>query len=312
MSEKKSLREAYGKTLVELGKEHEDIVVLDADLAKSTKTELFKKEFPERFFDMGISEADMIGTATGFASVGFKPFCSSFAMFLTGRVYDQIRNSIAYPHWNVKLVSTHAGISVGEDGASHQCIEDLALMRAVPGMTVLCPSDAVMAVSLTKKLYEYESYAYMRLPRNELDSLYQESDDFKIGKSVVHSIGKDITIIACGAMVSIAKKTLMRFKSMGIDAGLVDMYSIKPLDKEIVREVLKTSKGILTAEEHSVIGGLGCAVAQIASAEKRVMMDFLGIEDSFGESGTPENLFEKYNLTEEAILKKGKILYDKL
>lgn len=312
MADKRSLREAYGKTLVQLGREHGDIVVLDADLAKSTKTELFKKEFPDRFFDMGISEADMIGAAAGFASVGFKPFCSSFAMFLTGRVYDQIRNSIAYPHWNVKMVSTHAGISVGEDGASHQCIEDIALMRAVPGMTVLCPSDAVMAESLTRELYSFDSYAYMRIPRNDLEVLYPEGTSFKIGKSFVHSIGKDITIVACGAMTAAAKKTLLRFRSMGIDAGLIDMYSLKPLDEDALRSALSETRGILTAEEHSVIGGLGSAVAKFAASEHPVRMEFVGIEDVFGESGTPEELFEKYNLTEEAILKKGKILYDKL
>jgi len=310
MGEKKSLRETYGKTLVNLGKIHNDIVVLDADLAKSTKTELFKKEFPERFFDMGISEADMIGTATGLASAGFKCFCSSFAMFLTGRVYDQIRNSIAYPHWNVKLVSTHAGISVGEDGASHQCIEDIALMNVIPGMTVLCPSDSVMTEALTRELYEYESYAYMRLPRNDLELLYDEKDSFGIGKSFVHKIGADITIIACGAMVSVAKNTLLRFQSMGIDAGLVDMYSIKPLDSKTLEEVLSKTKGLLVAEEHSVIGGLGSSVAHFASEKKPIKMSFVGIEDVFGESGTPDSLFEKYNLTEEAILKKGKILYD--
>ncbi|MGE3063785.1 MAG: transketolase family protein [bacterium] len=311
MGEKKSLRDSYGKTLVELGRIHDDIVVLDADLAKSTKTELFKKEFPSRFFDMGISEADMIGTATGFASAGFKPFCSSFAMFLTGRVFDQIRNSIAYPHWNVKLVSTHAGISVGEDGASHQCIEDLALMRAVPGMAILCPSDAYMTADLTKKLYDYQSYAYMRLPRNELEILYKENDSFDIGKSATIKKGADITIIACGAMVSIAKNTLLRFQSMGIDAGLLDMYSIKPLDKQALLDALNTSKAILVAEEHSVIGGLSSAVAEFAALNRPVLMEFVGIEDTFGESGTPESLFEKYNLTEEAILKKGKMLYDK-
>ncbi|HAV93143.1 TPA: transketolase [candidate division WOR-3 bacterium] len=311
MPEKKSLRTEYGKTLVELGKKHDDLIVLDADLAKSTKTELFKKEFPERFFDMGISEADMIATASGFSSVGLKPFCSSFAMFLTGRVYDQIRNSVAYPHWNVKMVSTHAGISVGEDGASHQCNEDIALMRVLPGMTLLCPSDAFMTAHLTKKLYEYESYAYMRLPRNDLDVLYSENDSFEIGKSVVHKIGRDITIIACGAMVSIAKSTLLRFQSLGIDAGLIDMYSIKPLDAESLAQALNKSKALIIAEEHSVIGGLGSAVAQFSSERRPLPIAFIGIEDVFGESGFPDSLFLKYNLTEEAILKKGKMLYDK-
>ena len=312
MVEKKSLRETYGKTIVDIGKLHDDIVVLDADLAKSTKTEFFKKEFPTRFFDMGISEADMIGTATGLASIGFKPFCSSFAMFLTGRVYDQIRNSIAYPNWNVKLVSTHAGISVGEDGASHQCIEDIALMRVIPGMTVLCPSDSVMTASLTKKLYEYESYGYMRLPRNDLDLLYKETDSFSIGKSFVHKIGRDITIIACGALVSIAKNTLLRFQSMGIDIGLIDMYSLKPLDENTLNDVLSQTRGLIVAEEHSIIGGLGSAIAQFVSIKRPLPMAFVGINDTFGESGTPENLFEKYNLTEEEILKKGKVLYDNI
>lgn len=312
MAELFSLREAYGKKLVELGALNKDLVVLDADLAKSTKTDLFAKAYPDRFFDMGIAEADMMVTAAGLASTGKKPFCSTFAIFATGRAYDQIRNSIAYPHWNVKIAPTHAGISVGEDGASHQAIEDIALMRVIPGMTVLVPSDANMTASLTEELYRLESYAYLRMPRNELPMIYEKDEKFEIGGSRVLKEGKDIMIFACGAMVSIALNTVKRFESLGISAGVTDMYSVKPLDEKTVLKYADRVKGIITCEEHSVIGGLGDAVASVVSQNNPVMLKKVGIEDTFGESGTPQELFVKYGLTEEEIINKGREIYDRV
>jgi len=312
MSELFSLREAYGKKLVELGAKYKDIVVLDADLAKSTKTELFAKAYPERFFDMGIAEADMMVTAAGLASTGKKPFCSTFAMFATGRAYDQIRNSIAYPHWKVVIAPTHAGISVGEDGASHQAIEDIALMRVIPGMTILVPSDANMTAALTEELYHFESYAYLRMPRNEFPMVYNENEKFKIGGSKVLKEGKDIMILSCGAMVSMALNTVKRFESIGIDAGVMDLYSVKPIDKDAIVKYADKVKGFVVCEEHSVIGGLGCAVSEVLSENNPTIMKRVGIEDTFGESGTPREPFEKYGLTEEAILNKGREIYDRV
>jgi transketolase len=313
MFEKKSsMRTTYGKELVNLGKKYDDIVVLDADLAKSTKTELFKKEFPDRFFDMGISEADMVVTAAGLASVGFKPFCSSFAIFLTGRVYDQIRNSIAYPHWNVKLVASHAGISVGEDGASHQMVEDISLTRVIPGMTIISPSDSTMVKNLMEKIYHYDSYLYMRLSRNDVFDIYPENTNFEIGDSYIHKIGKDITIVATGQMVAKALEAKVELEKEGIDTGVVDMYTIKPLDTKTIDKILNTSKGILVCEEHSYIGGLFGAVSEYVVMKHPVPVDFVALEDVFGESGKVEELFEKYSLDTKSIIKKGKKLYDRI
>ncbi len=313
MFEKKSsMRTTYGKELVNLGKKFEDIVVLDADLAKSTKTELFKNQFPERFFDMGISEADMVVTAAGLASVGFKPFCSSFAIFLTGRVYDQIRNSIAYPHWNVKLVSTHAGISVGEDGASHQMLEDIALTRVIPQMTIISPSDSTMVKNLMEEIYHYDSYLYMRLSRNDVFDIYDENTKFHIGESYIHGIGKDITIIATGQMVSKALEAEQILKKEGIDCGVVDMYTIKPLDTKTIDKILNISKGILVCEEHSCIGGLFSAISEYVVRKNPIPIDFVAVNDTFGESGKVEELFEKYGLGIDTIIKKGKMVYDRI
>ncbi|KUK51332.1 MAG: Transketolase subunit B [candidate division TA06 bacterium 32_111] len=313
MFEKKSsMRTTYGKELVNLGKKYDDLVVLDADLAKSTKTELFKNQFPERFFDMGISEADMVVTAAGLASVGFKPFCSSFAIFLTGRVYDQIRNSIAYPHWNVKLVSTHAGISVGEDGASHQMLEDIALTRVIPDMTILSPSDSTMVKNLMEKIYNYDSYLYMRLSRNDVYDIYEEGTEFNIGESFIHGIGKDITIIATGQMVSKALEAEKTLKKEGIACGVVDMYTIKPLDTKTIDKILNISKGILVCEEHSYIGGLFGAISEYVVRNNPVIVDFVALNDTFGESGKVEELFEKYGLDKDTIIKKGKSVYDRI
>ncbi len=309
---KSSLRAVYGKELVNLGKKYDDIVVLDADLAKSTKTEFFKKEFPERFFDMGISEADMVVTAAGLASVGFKPFCSSFAVFLTGRVYDQIRNSIAYPSWNVKLISTHAGISVGEDGASHQMLEDIAITRVIPKITILSPSDPNMVSNLMEKIYHYESYLYMRLPRNDVYEIYKKDQDFEIGGSYIHKIGKDITIVATGQLVSYSLMAMLELEKEGIDTGVVDMYTLKPLDTKTLDSIIDISKGILVCEEHSLIGGLFGSIAEYVVRNHPLPIESVSVNDTFGESGKVEELFEKYGLSKESIMKKGKILYDRI
>lgn len=312
MADKFSLRDEYGKILAEAGKTDNDIYVLDADLAKSTKTEYFMKAHPERFIDMGISEADMICTAAGIASCGKKVFCSTFAIFATGRAWDQVRNSIAYPKWPVKIVATHGGISVGEDGASHQAIEDIALMRVIPGMTVIVPSDVHMLRRLMPVIIDFPSYVYMRLPRNKLPEIYTDKDAFEIGRAKEIRKGKDITIIANGAMVSIALNTLKRFESMGIDAGLIDMFTVKPLDSDILKEVSGRTKAFLVCEEHQITGGLGSAVAEFISGSKPMPVERLGIMDTFGESGTPEELFRKYGLDEESIIYKGKTLYDRI
>lgn len=312
MSESYSLRGEYGKLLAEYGKKDNSIVVLDADLAKSTKTETFKKVFPDRFFDMGIAEADMMATAAGLASAGKNVFCSTFAIFASGRAWDQVRNSICYPGWPVKIVVTHGGISLGEDGASHQANEDIALMRAIPGMTVLVLSDIHQLRNLFKSVVNFNSYLYMRLPRNKLPAIYSHDDTFTIGKAAEIKKGSDITIIASGAMVHRAYNTLSRFKSMGIDAGLIDMFTVKPIDRQAIIKTAGNTKGILVCEEHQKDGGLGDAVASVLCEEYPLPMEKVGIENSFGESGKPEELFIKYGLDEESILAKGKHLYDRI
>ena len=312
MSETFSLRKEYGKLLVEYGERYKNIVVLDADLAKSTQTESFKKVFPDRFFDMGISEADMMATAAGLASAGKIPFCSTFAIFASGRAWDQVRNSIAYPHWPVKIVVTHGGISLGEDGASHQANEDIALMRVIPGMTVIVPSDVNQLKSIFRQIVEYDSYLYMRLPRNNLEMIYDENETFKIGQAKQLRKGSDITIITCGAMVNKAMNTVKRFASLGIECGIVDMFTVKPIDIQMIKSNADETKGILICEEHQKIGGLGEAVCSALSEIKPLPVEHIGLEDTFGESGNPDELFKKYKLDEESIIEKGKKLYDRI
>lgn len=312
MSELYSLRGEYGKLLAEFGKKDRNIVVLDADLAKSTKTETFQKAFPERFIDMGIAEADMMATAAGLASAGKNVFCSTFAIFASGRAWDQVRNSICYPGWPVKIVVTHGGISLGEDGASHQANEDIALMRAIPGMTVIVPSDIYQLRNIFSEIVHYDSYLYVRLPRNKLPSLYSPNDTFRIGEAREIKKGRDITIIAAGTMVYRAYNTLERFNSLGIDAGLIDMFTIKPIDRAIIKNAAMNSGGILVCEEHQKDGGLGDAVASVLCEEYPSPLEKVGIDNSFGESGTPDELFRKYCLDEESILDKGKELYDRI
>lgn len=290
-------RDAYGKVLVALGAENKDIVVLDADLSKSTKTADFAKAFPERFFDMGVAEANMTGTAAGLAAAGKLPFCSTFAVFATGRAYDQIRNSIAYPKLNVKIVATHAGITVGEDGASHQAIEDVALMRVVPNMTVIVPADATETEKAVRAAVDYHGPVYIRLGRMALPVLFDQSYPFQIGRAVVLREGRDLTLIANGIMVAEALIAAEELEARGIQAGVFNMATVKPIDREAIIAAARASGAIVTAEEHSIIGGLGSAVAEVLAEECPVPLVRVGIQDTFGESGHPDELLPKYGLT---------------
>jgi len=296
MTEKMATREAYGKALVELGGENSDIVVLDADLAKSTKTINFSKEYPDRFFDMGIAEQNMMGTAAGLAAAGKVPFASSFAVFASGRVYDQVRNSISYPALNVKIGATHAGITVGEDGASHQAVEDIALMRVLPNMTVFVPADGPSTIAAVRAAAEIEGPVYIRLGRSKVPVLHGGDLDFAPGKSIELRSGKDVTIIACGIMVAEAMEAAESLEKEGIDAAVLDMHTVKPLDVAAVIKAAKVTGAVVTAEEHSIIGGLGGAVAEVLGETVPVPLMRVGIPDVFGESGKPEELLEKYGL----------------
>lgn len=295
-------RESYGNALVELGKEHEDIVVLDADLAGSTKTGMFKKVYPERHFNCGIAEANMASIAAGLAAAGKVPFISSFAMFATGRAYEQIRNSIGYPHLNVNICASHAGISVGEDGATHQCNEDIALMRNIPGMTVICPSDDVEAKAAVKAAYELDGPVYIRLGRLAVPVINDHDGyEFEIGKGTVLKEGKDVTIIATGLCVAATMEAAEMLAADGIDAKVINIHTIKPLDDELVVAAAKETGKIVTVEEHSVIGGLGSAVCDCLSEKYPTPVKKVGINDVFGESGPALKLLEKYGLDGKGI-----------
>jgi len=302
MSEKIATREAYGKALVELGRENSDVVVLDADLAKSTKTINFGKEFPERFFDMGIAEQNMMGTAAGLAAAGKIPFASSFAVFATGRVYDQVRNSICYPGLNVKIGASHAGITVGEDGASHQAVEDIALMRVLPNMTVFVPADGPSTAAAVRAAVEINGPVYIRLGRSKVPVLYGDDLEFNPGKAVRLRSGKDATVIACGIMVSAALEAASHLEKEGISVGVMDMHTVKPLDVAAVIQAAKETGAVVTAEEHSIIGGLGGAVAEVLGESIPVPLMRVGIPDVFGESGKPGELLEKYGLSAAHIV----------
>jgi transketolase len=309
MSEVKKIatRQSYGETLVELGKEHDNLVVLDADLAEATKTSFFKKEFPDRHIDCGIQEADMIGIAAGLASCGKVPFCSSFAMFAAGRAYEQVRNSVAYPHLNVKIGATHAGISVGEDGATHQCLEDIALMRVIPGMVVINPADAVEARAAVIAAYEYDGPVYLRFGRLAVPVINDRPDyKFEWGKGYVVKEGTDVTIIATGLEVAAAIDAAELLEKEGISAEIVNIHTIKPIDKDlIVKEAEKTGK-VVTVEEHSVIGGLGSAVCEVLSENHPLPVKRIGVYDVFGESGPAVGLLHKYKLDGEGIAEQVK------
>ncbi len=303
-------RESYGNALAELGKEHEDVVVLDADLAAATKTGVFKKAFPERHIDCGIAESNMMGVAAGLAAAGKVPFASSFAMFAAGRAFEQVRNSIGYPKLNVKIGATHAGISVGEDGATHQCNEDIALMRTIPGMVVINPADDVEARAAVKAAYEYAGPVYMRFGRLAVPVINDNADyKFEIGKGVVLREGKDLTIIATGLPVANCLEAAEKLAADGIDAKVINIHTIKPLDEELVVAAAKETGKVVTVEEHSVIGGLGSAVCDALSEKAPTKVMKIGINDTFGESGPAVELVKKYGLDAESIYKKVKSFF---
>ncbi len=300
-------RDSYGNALVELGQEHEDLIVLDADLAAATKTGTFRKAFPERHWDIGIAEANMAGIAAGLSTCGKVPFISSFAMFAAGRAYEQVRNSIGYPKLNVKIGATHAGISVGEDGASHQCLEDLALMREIPGMVVINPSDDVEAKAAVKAAYEHVGPVYLRFGRLAVPVINDRPDyKFEIGKGVVLKEGKDVTIFATGLEVNETLEAEKLLVADGIDAEIINIHTIKPLDRELVVASAKKTGKVVTVEEHSVIGGLGSAVAEVLCEEAPTKMLRIGVNDTFGESGPALELLHKYELDAEGIYNKVK------
>ena len=299
---KKATREAYGEALAELGKINENVVVLDADLSGSTKTSVFKKAFPERHFNVGIAEADLIGTAAGLATSGKIAFASTFAMFAAGRAFEQIRNTVAYPKLNVKIAPTHAGISVGEDGASHQSVEDIALMRAIPGMVVLSPADAVETKKMVFAAAEYDGPVYIRMGRLGVPVLFDDNYDFQIGIANTLKDGKDVTIAATGLMVAEALKAAEELEKEGISVRVINVGTIKPLDGETILKAAQETKFIVTAEEHSVIGGLGSAVSEFLSEVHPTKVKKVGIYDKFGQSGTGEELLQKYELTAEKLI----------
>ena len=299
---KKATRQSYGEALLELGKENKDVVVLDADLAGATKTELFAKEFPDRFFDIGIAEADMMGTAAGLSTCGKIPYVSTFAMFAAGRSYDQIRNSICYPNLNVKICATHAGITVGEDGATHQMIEDLSLMRTIPNMTVLSPSDDMQTKWIIKEISKINSPAYVRLARLATEEIYDENQKFEIGKAVQHGDGTDGTIFATGVTVQEALKAQKVLREKGINVRVVDMFSIKPIDKEMIIKCATETKKLVSIEDHNVIGGLGSAISEVLTDEYPAKLTRLGIKDTFGRSGKAEELMKYYGIATENII----------
>ena len=309
MSEVKKIatRESYGHALVELGKEHEEVVVLDADLAEATKTGIFKKEFPERHIDCGIAECNMMGIAAGLAATGKVPFASSFAMFAAGRAFEQIRNSIGYPHLNVKIGATHAGISVGEDGATHQCNEDIALMRAIPGMVVINPADDIEARAAVKAAYEYVGPVYLRFGRLAVPVINDGADyKFEIGKGVVLKEGTDLTIVATGLCVNESLMAAAKLEEEGIHAQVINIHTIKPIDADLIAEAAKKTGKIVTVEEHSVIGGLGSAVCDVLCEREPVKVLKIGMNDVFGESGPAVKLLEKYGLDAAGIYAKIK------
>jgi transketolase len=304
----KATRESYGIALLELGHENDKVVVLDADLSKSTKTNGFKEEFKDRFFNAGIAEQNLMGMAAGFANVGNIPFASTFAVFATGRAFEIIRNSICYPKVNVKIAATHAGITVGEDGGSHQSIEDIALMNSLPNMTVIVPADHREAMAATKAAAEFDGPVYLRFGRCNTEDIFDENYKFEIGKGVQVRDGNDIAIIATGMMVQKAIEASKALGSQGISARVINISTIKPIDRELIIKAAKETKGIVTAEEHSIIGGFGAMVSQVVCGECPTLVKMVGIKDTFGESGTPDELMEKYKLTSEAIIEEVKAI----
>ncbi len=307
---KTATRDAYGKALVELGEKNDKVIVFDADLAAATKTGMFKKAFPERFIDCGIAEGNMMGVAAGMATAGYTVFASSFAMFAAGRAFEQVRNTICYPHLNVKIGATHAGISVGEDGASHQCCEDIALMRSIPGMTIINPADDVEARLAVLAAAEMNGPVYMRFGRLAVPRIFDENYKFEIGKGVYLKEGKDVTIIATGLLVERALQAAEMLKAEGINAAVINMATIKPIDRDIIIDAAKKTGAIVTAEEHNVIGGLGSAVAEVICETTPVPVMRVGVEDTFGKSGPALELLEIYGLNAQNICAKAKAAID--
>lgn len=303
---KTATRDAYGKALAELAEKNDKLLVLDADLAAATKTGMFKKACPERFYDCGIAEANMIGVAAGLATAGFTVFASSFAMFAAGRAFEQVRNTLGYPHINVKIGATHAGISVGEDGASHQCCEDIALMRTIPGMTIINPADDVEARLAVFAAAETDGPVYMRFGRLAVPRVFDDSYKFEIGKGTYLAKGTDVTIIATGLLVERAIAAVELLKAEGISASLINMATIKPIDKDIILDAAKTTGCIVTAEEHNIIGGLGSAVAEVVAENYPVPVMRVGVEDTFGKSGPALELLEIFGLNAQNIAEKAK------
>jgi len=302
MADKKSTRQAYGEYLVTLGKKNKDLVVLDADLSGATKTNIFNKAYPERHFNVGIAETNLMGMAAGLATVGKIPFASTFAIFGAGRAYEVIRNSICYPKLNVKIALTHSGISVGEDGGSHQSIEDIALMRVIPNMTVLCPADAIETEKMMDAAMEINGPVYIRLGRSDVPFLFNEDYKFEVGKATLLKSGLDVTIIATGMMVGAAIEAADLLKAEGISARVLNMGSIKPIDIDAIEDAAIKTGAIVTAEEHSIIGGLGGAVAEVLCEVAPVPMERVGVKDIFGQSGKVGALMEKYELTPKDIV----------
>ena len=301
--EKKATRQSYGEILEKLGEEKKDIVVLDADLSSATKTSIFAKKYPDRFLDMGIAEANMMGVAAGMASCGKIPYVSTFAAFAAGRAYDQIRSSICYPNLNVKICATHAGITVGEDGATHQMLEDLALMRALPNMTVLCPSDDVETKYLIEEISKIKGPVYVRLARLATPVIYEENQTFEIGKAVQIGEGTDATVFATGVAVAEVIKAKEILEKEDIHIRVVDMHTIKPIDKEMIVKSAKETKKLISVEDHSVIGGLGSAIAEVLTEEYPCKLVRMGIKDTFGKSGNAVGLLEYFGLTSDEIIK---------
>ena len=303
LDKKTATRQSYGEALLELGKENDKIVVLDADLSGATKTEIFAKTFPERFFNIGIAEQDMVTTAAGMSTMGKVPYLSTFAVFAAGRAYDQIRNSICYPNLNVKICATHCGITVGEDGATHQMLEDLSLMRTLPNMTVMCTSDDTQTKWAIKEISKINGPVYLRLCRLATPIIYDSKENFKIGKGVQIGDGKDATIIATGVTVAEAIKAKESLEQNGINVRVIDMHTIKPIDKEIILKAAKETNKIITIEDHNIIGGLGSAVCEVLSEEYPTKVIRMGIKDTFGKSGNGVELMKHFKITAEDIVK---------
>lgn len=303
INNKKASRQSYGEALAELGKENSDIVVLDADLSTATKTSIFAKEFPNRFFDMGIAEQNMVSTAAGMATCGKIPYISTFAIFAAGRAYDQIRNSICYPKLNVKICATHSGITVGEDGATHQMIEDLSLMRTIPNMTVISTSDDIQTKWAVKQISKIQGPVYLRLARLETAKIYNDYKDFEIGKAIQIGEGIDGTVFATGVTVQEAIIAQEELKKLGINIRVVDIHTIKPIDKDVIIKCAKETKKLISIEDHNIIGGLGTAISEVLTELYPVKLIRLGINDTFGKSGKAEDLMKLFEITSENIIK---------